>query len=960
MTIVRQLALRASSALGLLLVLGGIPAGLLRFTGSPLPASTPTWDVVWSTLTQPLSDDLLIDAAAVLVWLLWFLLTVSIIVEAVAAVRGVNAPRPPLLRPTQVLAAALIAGLTTAILVPATITPLHAAVSPPVVAATTATASQADATPIRLANLAYTAPALAPDPVASAPPTSVVEYEVVHGDWAVGVADRFLGDPDRYPEIEALNPQLAAKYGGHQPAFPDHIEPGDRLTLPASAYDRGPRTHATGHLHPQPTTAPASHGEATDPPAQPTPAPQPPTPDQPDPTPVPTAAPTPPATGTATAPAAPPVTAAPSSAAATNTPTSPTPTPTGTSTPVHTAPEQTGPAPAAATSDNMIAVVGGFVSVGLAAGLLFTVARVWLRRRVRYRPTPITTPVLDDANLTPPLAGMTQLRQALRRLRPELLQPPPAGPTVREYVQAEIKPDLPPSGPTGADLGGVGTLPLSAGLGLHGPAAHDAARGLLVSCLVAGTPPDPDAQGQVVVPAATLATLFGVSAVDLPAMRRLTVTNSVVDAITVVEEEIIRRKRILADHDLPDLEALRTNDPFAEPLPQLLLISDLPAPPLWGRLATAIRLGESVDIGAVVLGEWAHGPTLTVADDGTATGADPARQLVVLDTDAAAAMLAMLAEAHDDNPGPPVQVEPPTVLNPVAVTPDPPTPQREHPGRDRAAAMAGATSPTSRATVRVLGEPAILDPDGTPTYQRRTKIFELLTYLAVNRDGKDRSVLMETFWPDAQVKAAEASLNTLVATLRTALRNARGTPDPDPAENANPRRAKWDPVPNTGSHYHLDPSGVEVDWWTVLDEYANVAYASDDDARLRHLLAAIDAAGGQLAEGQDYEWIETDREAVRCHLIKLYTHAADLLTEPEPDHTRQLLDRACDLDPLNADLAQRAMRAAARLGDADAVRHRRQVFARALADNDIEPDDETEHFAASLLRQLNSDRGKPQ
>ena len=122
-------------------------------------------------------------------------------------------------------------------------------------------------------------------------------------------------------------------------------------------------------------------------------------------------------------------------------------------------------------------------------------------------------------------------------------------------------------------------LPVSAGLGLDGPGALDAARGLLVASLTAGSPDDPDAQGQVVIPGSTLATLLGISAVDLPRMRRLTVTANTGDAITEIEEEIIRRTRIVTDHDVDDIAALREAHPLAEPLPQLLLLCDVPEPP---------------------------------------------------------------------------------------------------------------------------------------------------------------------------------------------------------------------------------------------------------------------------------------------------------------------------------------------------------------------------------------------
>ena len=49
MTTVWRIVIRASSALGVLLLMAGIPAGLLHFVGTPLPTTPVTWSTAWST-----------------------------------------------------------------------------------------------------------------------------------------------------------------------------------------------------------------------------------------------------------------------------------------------------------------------------------------------------------------------------------------------------------------------------------------------------------------------------------------------------------------------------------------------------------------------------------------------------------------------------------------------------------------------------------------------------------------------------------------------------------------------------------------------------------------------------------------------------------------------------------------------------------------------------------------------
>ncbi|WP_444951016.1 LysM peptidoglycan-binding domain-containing protein [Micromonospora ureilytica] len=87
-------------------------------------------------------------------------------------------------------------------------------------------------------------------PAATAEP---MVYEVARGDWLAGVAQRFLGDADRYAEIAAVNPDLERR--DHR--FPNHIERGWRVTLPGDARDRGPADHAQGQLVAGDSTEPA-------------------------------------------------------------------------------------------------------------------------------------------------------------------------------------------------------------------------------------------------------------------------------------------------------------------------------------------------------------------------------------------------------------------------------------------------------------------------------------------------------------------------------------------------------------------------------------------------------------------------------------------------------------------------------------------------------------------------------
>ena len=734
-------------------------------------------------------------------------------------------------------------------------------------------------------------------------------YRVAKGDSLWDLATDHLGNPHRWPEIYQLN-KGHVQANGYALTDPDKIDVGWMLALPS--HHSRPANPAV--IQP-PTTA------RPEPPAIPDPSPAtnhsrhaPHLPSDQARSPA-------PASRAAVSPSAP-AAATPGAGTDHRNPATP-------ARPVHG-----------------IDLPGGWITLGLGGALLAAGTMAWHRRRHHYRPTLICRPRLDDPDLLPRPAAMIRIRASLRRSEPDTLEDQRrTAPTVREYQDATVKPALPPSGPSGCDLAGAGDLPLSTGLGLTGDGAPDAARGLLVASLASGSDDDPDAKGRAIITAATLASLLGTGAANIGHLGRLTVTTSQADAITTLEEEIIRRSRLLADAQIADVQTLRDTNVHAEPMPQLLLITEPPEPAWTTRLITAVRLGHGADIGAIILGDWPSGTTLNVDSDGNT---DTDTRLGVLDIATAIGMLDLLNQTHGDTPA--------GTASPVTSEADLPEPV---PGTEQQAQHADhGAAPTAIATtaapdgaripvaVRVLGRPAVLDIDGHPSEGIRSKALELLVYLAVNRHGANLSDIMEALFPDATLRRASERLSTAVADLRKHIRRAAATP----ADTTETLRQRLEPIPNTGGRYHLDPAVVTVDWWTILDRYEAVAATTDTDRQLANLTAAIQATSGALAEGVEYDWVDTDREVVRRHRIKLHVHAAALLAETDAYQSWTMLEQACQIDPLSDELARAAIRAAAALGDTHAIRHRLETLREALDAHGLEHRDDTETLARELLR----------
>jgi hypothetical protein len=198
-----------------------------------------------------------------------------------------------------------------------------------------------------------------------------------------------------------------------------------------------------------------------------------------------------------------------------------------------------------------VAVPGGWITLPFAAALVSVATTVWLRRRHSYSPGPLTGASLDDPDLRPLPRVVATLRRAVREQAPELLHPRrERQPTVAEYAKHNEDGDrqvAPPIGPSGTDLAGLTDLTSPGGLGLIGPGAESGARALLIAALSAGGPDDPDAHSQVVVPANTLTTLLGADAVDIGPIPRLAVTAALSEALTLIEELLIERRRLLEE-----------------------------------------------------------------------------------------------------------------------------------------------------------------------------------------------------------------------------------------------------------------------------------------------------------------------------------------------------------------------------------------------------------------------------
>jgi LysM domain len=240
---------------GTLVLVVGVPVALVTWVGSPLPAEVPTLDEVSGALRDTyIPESFLVKALALVCWLVWTELLVSLIVEAIAYVRGRKAGSVPLAGGVQRWAARLIA--TTALLGALVATRNSSG---------TATQTRADLIPtvqpvstlVVDDDLGRRATRDTEVPVAPSGPAPV--YEVQRRDTLWDIAERHLGDPFRWQEIFRLN-QGKPQADGTCLTDPDLIYVGWKLELPPDAYGVGPAPAPPVEAPPAPPPAPKPDG----------------------------------------------------------------------------------------------------------------------------------------------------------------------------------------------------------------------------------------------------------------------------------------------------------------------------------------------------------------------------------------------------------------------------------------------------------------------------------------------------------------------------------------------------------------------------------------------------------------------------------------------------------------------------------------------------------------------------
>ncbi|MEU9018638.1 BTAD domain-containing putative transcriptional regulator [Actinomadura sp. NPDC048394] len=898
---------RGLSALTLFLcLLVGFPIAMYKMTGSPIPGRIPSWEEIRIILMRPDDDNRVFLAIIELIsWGTWFLFALTCVAEVIGYLADCSTaiPRGPI-RPLQQLVRDLVTTATLAFSTVASIA--NSASAAAQTHAATGVHAAADPEPDNPGHPTHSKKAPAPQPTTSdwtplladqTPPAPRPEHPwrshtVQQGDTLWDLAQRTYGSGVLYPKIFESSQHVDQPDGVPALTDPDTLYPGQRVRLPrlgepdsASSPSRTTSAGTTAH------STPSQQHKTTGAPA---PAPS-----------------RSPSTATTPSQVPTPVVAPPA-----DNPANPRP-----STPRH---QDDHHSPLAVTLPS-----GSRIGLGLAVALSAAVAATRLHRRLRR---PINTdPTSYGSPAEPPIpAPVLKARQAHMATYADRDAPLPSD---RELALEELLTDEPNSLVIGTRDDRPVAVPLPGlSLGLSGDGAHAAVRAIATEL----APKARRYRAEIIIPQADAQMLFpGADIAGLStALEGLIITPSLREATDHLEAELLRRGRMLQANELPDVPALRIEDP-CEPLPTMLLVTTVPAHG-DGAVHALAALGRRYCIGALVLGTWASGTNLDLAADGTVTtahgpDADQFTQarLFHLTADDAAGMLQTIQTANGSEPDVPVS-QPSTDTPPEPISPSVtglvPSPRCMPEGHQ------------APARLQVLGPVLLHTPDGPITTGLRKGARHLLGYLALHPKGVTRDQAIGALWPDLKPQSAVNQFNTATTNIRGVLRTATGLNEPKYLIHAAGR-------------YRIDPDLVDVDLWQLTATLAEAKRAvADDDAgnRINALARVSDLYTGGFADDFDFAWADTYREHLRRTVVDALGNFVQLIKEEDPERALATLERTITLDLYTEPLYQDIMRLQARLGRPDAVHRTYQLLTLRLEEIDAEANEETLRLLTDL------------
>lgn len=217
------------------------------------------------------------------------------------------------------------------------------------------------------------------------------------------------------------------------------------------------------------------------------------------------------------------------------------------------------------------------------------------------------------------------------------------------------------------------------------------------------------------------------------------------------------------------------------------------------------------------------------------------------------------------------------------------------------------------------------------------RLRELLTFIALHREGVRRNEVIEALWPDANPHRHTHALNAALGRLRRAL-------------GESTQAVAKELILSSDQRFRLNPAITTVDVWQFHGTSDEALTTPELTSRIDAYRRMISLYSGPLAEGLDKAWIVAPRRSLHRMATGAVRTLARLLADIDPQQSLNLLDSARDWDPYNEEIYQDIMRLLAKIGQHGGINRTLQLLTIRLTEISAWPSAETTALADALQR----------
>lgn len=590
---------------------------------------------------------------------------------------------------------------------------------------------------------------------------------------------------------------------------------------------------------------------------------------------------------------------------------------------------------------------GGLIAAGVAATVAAAVTMKIRRQRREYRPGS------GDRTLLPPIPPAPRALQHAATTGQTTVDLEDGQPPPRVHPEASALRASPTEAVTiGIADGRSQALDVAAsgGLGITGPGAQAALRGLIVHLLTA-------TEAILVLPQVDADTLI---TPELPESPRLQIATDLDEAIYMATEAVSTR-----------------NEESPAPGPRVVLMARADQPD--ERLESLTDPPDYERLAVVIHGHWRLGATIRVRDTGHVAASTPAldglrgAQLFHLNATDTRDILTLLAEAaapmppehHDEMrldleelefvaepPGKDAQADEPenSSVEPQAPSAEPAISTGDEP--IVAAAEIGARNRDGQPTVEIPRDVLHVRMFGTVTLTWHDhdgrgqevvlapKNKELIVFLLLHGGAALRETVRDTLWPDNRGARPYNAFYACVTDIRRQLNALSGT--------------ELKVIERHGERLELDTRLVTCDYWDFLAAERDGYAATTAQRRFAAWQRMADLYAGVLAEEMPQAWLEASRMAAARAALDALAGMASAVREHDPHRQLQLLEHARELEPLNESIYRDIMRVQAQLSWPESITRTLGMLTGALDEIGEQPQPSTTQLAHALIERHHS------